>query len=58
MLPDGEDLNEWLAVHGGLTTGSGDVLHPTDFLSRGLFQPSEYALRYHHGVLHAAGGTD
>lgn len=56
-LPEGEDLNEWLAVHGELV-GPFASLHQWDHHppSRRFLQPPQHALRHGDGVLHPSGG--
>ena len=60
QLPEGEDLNEWLAVHGVSDSRFVDRKTLTFYAferSRRLFQSPEYVVRYSDGVLYTAGGT-
>ena len=53
-LPDGEDLNEWLAVNGRcFTIGQLSEADPNIF-SGGLLQPNKPPVRLYNGILFAA----
>lgn len=61
QLPEGEDTNEWLAVHGAFPTtclihSSADINDDFD-CSGGLLQPSEHALRDRDRILYAPRST-
>lgn len=56
-LPEGEDVNEWLAVNGAFVSyiEPGDCYMLTSLLCSGrLLQPSKPSLRSHHRILLAA----
>lgn len=67
-LPEGEDANEWIAVHGACCSGSEGAMRVRILMtnsipllasvtvSRGLFQPRQHAVRNHHGILQPAKG--
>jgi len=56
VLPEGEDLNEWLAVH-GIISGYGIAPYCLIALaSRWFLQSSEYVIRNNYWVLHAIRG--
>ncbi|KAG5639007.1 hypothetical protein H0H81_007915 [Sphagnurus paluster] len=55
QLPEGEDTNEWLAVHGASRPRACPRPPPSPRCrSRRFFQPPEYAVRYRDRVLHGA----
>jgi len=55
-LPDGEDLNEWLAVHGNFIRLQPMIPSNSGFLSSRFFQSRQYALWNSNGVLHTTRG--
>jgi hypothetical protein len=53
-LPEGEDINEWLAVNGWLPTCRHLRDVADEFYSGGLLQPDQSAIRINYRVLLAA----
>lgn len=53
-LPDGEDLNEWLAVNGEFDAGQLLCCTGPNHFSGGLLQPDQFALRIYHRILLSA----
>lgn len=56
QLPEGEDTNEWLAVHGAYHTQTyiGCAFGDDGHHSGGFFQPSEYVVWDSNRVLHSS----